>query len=68
MSNEINVEQVEQKREIPSFADETSKREISTDGKSILDIVNMSLAEYAASIKAEFSRLEARIVKLEKPQ
>ena len=58
------TEEAEQKREIPSFADE--KREIDPRSMSILDIVNASLMEYAASIKSEFSKLEQRIAALEK--
>lgn len=53
-------------RDIPAFNNDLGKREISTEGKSLLEIVNASLEEYRESIKTELARLELRIVALEK--
>ena len=56
----------DQKREIPAFENAAGKREVTADGMSLLDIVNASLTEYRSGIKAELSKLEQRIVALEK--
>ena len=62
MSEEIKT----QNRNIPAFSEETGKREVNTSGKSVLEIVNESLLEYRTSIKSELSKMEQRIVALEK--
>jgi hypothetical protein len=53
------------KKEIPSFAAQSGKREIEMQGKGLTAVIYESLNEMNASIKAEIARLESRIEKLE---